>query len=314
VPRKTEGDRRWSVEELYDELGSFEEALLDAELREHGSHLRRSHYLLPALARGRLRARRAGWFVIDWNGREIDAARSRGGVLALADFSDNLIHSDVAQPWPPPAIVQKLYESRQARAFDEPDLAAVTSRLGIYSDLQSLHSEDAITWSYFGPLMVDAPSTRAGFLNWLVERLDLPWTENHSCSIDLWRRVPHPDKSLPGGPELDFVLDGDRCVVFGEAKWLSGEGRGQGRAGDKGQMQLRREFFAKNGPAVYGEREFVVLGVSRSEGDLADSGGDGGGSAVTRSISWADLGAFDGHPKQDEFGRYLEWKTSHSRL
>ena len=86
-----------------------------------------------------------------------------------------------------------------------------------------------------------------------------------TCTIDLWRRVPHPDKSLPGGPELDFVIDGNRCVVFGEVKWLAAEGRGQGVMQDKGQMQLRREFLGKYGRRVYGERGFSVLGVSRGE-------------------------------------------------
>jgi hypothetical protein len=47
-------------------------------------------------------------------------------------------------PWPPPPVVQKLYESRQSRAFAEPELAAAIEVLGFYSDLQSLNSEDAI--------------------------------------------------------------------------------------------------------------------------------------------------------------------------
>jgi hypothetical protein len=47
----------------------------------------------------------------DWNGRDLNVAYSKGGVLLLADFSDNLLR-DPSVPWPPPAIVQKLYESR----------------------------------------------------------------------------------------------------------------------------------------------------------------------------------------------------------
>jgi hypothetical protein len=53
----------------------------------------------------------------DWNGREVETAVSKGGVLLLADFSDNLLR-DPAVPWPTPAIVQKLYESRQGSRFD----------------------------------------------------------------------------------------------------------------------------------------------------------------------------------------------------
>ena len=100
----------------------------------------------------------------DWNGREIESARSRGGVLAVVDFSDNLIRPD-GVTWPPPPVVQKLYESRQVRAFDGADVEAATRVLGAYSDLQSMHSEDAVTWSYFGPLAYGMASARVGFLD-----------------------------------------------------------------------------------------------------------------------------------------------------
>jgi hypothetical protein len=249
--------------------------------------------------------------VEDWNGREISVAKSKGGVIAVADFSDNLIRVD-AVPWPPPAVVQKLYESRQSRAFAEDQLSTATKRLGVYSDLQSVHSEDAITWSYFGPLAVEPPDARALFLNWLLQRLGLDELSfNDVCSIDLWRRVPHPDKSLPGGPELDFVLDGDRCVVFGEVKWRSGEGLKQGVQGDKGQMQLRRDFLAKYGPAIYGQRGFVVLGIALAGGIETDPPPDADG-VVTRGLQWSDLASYAEHPKADEFGRYLKWKQDNS--
>src|SRR4051794_38351564 len=144
----------------------------------------------------------------DWNGREFRLVRSKGGVAAVSDFADNLIR-DERLPWPPPPVVQKLYESRQSRAFIGAELAAATARLGFYSDLQSLHSEDAITWSYFGPFLAETPASRARFLNWLLKRLELDeFASNGSCQLDLWRRIPHPDRpTASGGPELDIVLD-----------------------------------------------------------------------------------------------------------
>jgi hypothetical protein len=233
-------------------------------------------------------------------------------VLAVADFSDNLIRTAV-EPWPPPAVVQKLYESRQARAFDPTELERATQGLGVYSDLQSIHSEDAITWSYFGPLARAGPAAAATFLDWVLAQLRLDdWRGSTTASIDLWRRVPHPDKSLPGGPELDFVIDGDRCVVFGEAKWLSGEGRGQGRTRDKGQMQLRRDFFAKYGSAIYGNRGFVVLGVALS-GAVEDMTPQDTQAVATRTLTWVELSDYEPHPVQEEFVRYYEWKSAHSR-
>jgi hypothetical protein len=250
--------------------------------------------------------------MLDWNEREIEVARSKGGVIAVADFSDNLVRV-ASVPWPPPAIVQKLYESRQSRAFEGEQLTAATRELGVYSDLQSLHSEDAVTWSYFGPLTVQPPDARARFLEWLLDRLDLnAWQGSSTCSIDLWRRVPHPDKSLPGGPELDFVLDGGRCVVFGEVKWRSGEGQKQGVKKDKGQMQLRRDFFTRYGEAIYGDRGFVVLGVSLG-GPLEAEASQDTQRVVTRTIAWRDLADFPEHPRAEEFRRYLAWKQAHSQ-
>jgi hypothetical protein len=250
--------------------------------------------------------------LIDWNGRAVLSARSRGGIVALADFNDNLIRVP-GVPWPPPAIVQKLYESRQSRAFDGEELALVTGGLGIYSDLQSLNSEDAITWSYFGPVSAADSQQRASVLNWLIGRLGLPWTDSTGCSVDLWRRIPHPDKSLPGGPELDVVLDGDRCVVFVEAKWGSGEGRRQGVAKDKTQLQLRREFLAKHGPRIYGPaRAFVVLAVVLA-GELEQQPPADAGGVSTRTITWANLSECPVHPCREEFEAYYRWKVQWSR-
>jgi hypothetical protein len=67
----------------------------------------------------------AKMYLKDWNGREIIGARSTGRVLVVADPMDNLISTGVS-PWPPPEIVQKLYCSRQERAFDPDDLATIT--------------------------------------------------------------------------------------------------------------------------------------------------------------------------------------------
>jgi hypothetical protein len=199
--------------------------------------------------------------VADWNGRPITIARSKKGVRAVCDFTDNLIRED-RLPWPPPPVVQKLYESIHSRSFEGVELAACKQRLGFYSDIQSLNSEDAITWSYFGPFLAETSESRAAFLNWLLEEVGLAeLAGGERCGIDLWRRIPHPDPPIsPGGPELDVVLDGDQAVVFLEAKWRSKEGARQGRTGTKTQLELRRDFLGVIGPRVYGDRGFVVCG------------------------------------------------------
>jgi hypothetical protein len=102
--------------------------------------------------------------IADWNGISIPVARSHGGVIAVADFADNVVRTGIA-PWPPAPLVMKLYESRQKRAFATDDLHVLSKRIGIYSDVQSMHSEDALTWSFFGPLAWSGESTRVAWLN-----------------------------------------------------------------------------------------------------------------------------------------------------
>jgi hypothetical protein len=67
-------------------------------------------------------------------------AQSSGGVIAVANPWDNVINTGV-HPWPPPELVQKIYQSRQVRAFVDEGHTTATAKLGFYSDLQSLHSK-----------------------------------------------------------------------------------------------------------------------------------------------------------------------------
>src|SRR5689334_15083520 len=115
----------------------------------------------------------------DWRGRTIEVARSTGGVLAAVDPWANLITTGV-RPWPAPELVQKVYQSRQARAFGGVEFDAVTKTFGFYSDLQSLHSEDALTWSVFGPVIYAQRAARCAFVRGLLEQLDIRGTDDHA--------------------------------------------------------------------------------------------------------------------------------------
>ena len=108
-----------------------------------------------------------------WNEIEIGLAISKGGVLAASHPFDNLISTGIS-PWPTPEILQKLYESRQARAFKGEQQVNAIKGLGYYSDLQSLHSEDAITWSVFGTVARADPKIREAWLTDFLSLLNLP--------------------------------------------------------------------------------------------------------------------------------------------
>ena len=76
---------------------------------------------------------------------------------------------------------------------------AARQTLGHYSDLQSLNSEDAVTWSVIGPLAYRT-DWKQHFADRLLGLLGLP--KSKSVAIWLWRRIPHPEKpASTGGPK-----------------------------------------------------------------------------------------------------------------
>ena len=242
----------------------------------------------------------------DWNDTSVLAVRSRGGVTAFPDYRDNLVR----QPgcvWPPAEILQKLCRSDHLSAFLPDDQAALTQRLGYYCDLQSAHSEDAIQWSYFGPLVYGEEIKRIAFSNWLAEKLEVPF-RNRRCTIALWRRIPHPDTLGSGGPELDLLIVGDAFAIVAESKWRSGEGRWQGSAGNQTQLQLRQQFLAKCGSRILETRELMVLYVVLDSSQEVLSAVQ---SPVPMfCLQWANLLEWEGHPRGAELQRYYEWKRN----
>ncbi|HEV3165143.1 MAG TPA: hypothetical protein VGZ22_14045 [Isosphaeraceae bacterium] len=246
-------------------------------------------------------------FIQDWNNEQIEVAYSKGRVMAVADFSNNLIRHGIPL-WPPGAIVQKLYNSRHSYAYKEQAFKIVTRRLEYYCDLQSVHSEDAITWSFFGPLRYLSVEDQAAALNWILSYFGLDG-RNTKCEISLWRRIPHPQTLVPGGPEIDFLLTGDKDVVAGEAKWRSPFGIGQGVNRDMNQIQLRQRFLRIYGHTLFGNRRFHVLALGRSPCIQLVEPVQG---VDFRSMCWTTLTQYESHPRAEEFQRYLTWKNEHS--
>jgi hypothetical protein len=70
----------------------------------------------------------------------------------------------------------------------------VTKTLGFYSDLQSLESEDAITWSVFGPVAYAPPHLRSSFAAGLLKLIGVPSGPVSMANVWLWRRLPHPER------------------------------------------------------------------------------------------------------------------------
>ena len=250
----------------------------------------------------------------NWRDETIEVAESSGGVRAVVNPWHNVITTGI-RPWPAPELIQKLYQSRQVRAFLGAEQQLATAALGFYSDLQSIHSEDAITWSVFGPVIYAAAPVREAFVADLLKMIMVQGTARNA-HIWLWRRLPHPDTLVPGGPEIDFGVQTDDVFLLGEAKWRSSVGAAQGVNRDKDQVILRREFCEKYGrrllPSV---RHFVVLGVSWKGGVAVDAQSESDGVGLyARDTTWQSVSASASHPCGDEVRRYLRWKIEHSHL
>jgi hypothetical protein len=137
--------------------------------------------------------------ILNWQDEAMEVARSSGGVLAAVDPWQNVISTGV-RPGPAPELIQKIYQSRQVRAFSGDEHRRATETLGFYSDLQSIHSEDVITWSVFGPVIYAAHGVREAFVTDLFRMIDVPGTATNA-RVWLWRRLPHPDTLVSARPK-----------------------------------------------------------------------------------------------------------------
>jgi len=239
----------------------------------------------------------------NWNGEEIEIATSKGGKICVCNYEHNLIIPNNSV-WPHPDIVKKLYKSKHSKDFDERALSELSKRLGFYCDLQSLRSEDAITWSVFGTLHYSPKSSQIQFINSLLEKIDEK-IQITDCSVQLWTRVAHPDTLVSGGPELDFLIVGDKLALFGESKWTSKVSKGQGKKKDKDQLQLRTEFLQKYGKQIFPKADkLLVLFVSIEPEGQNDH---------YSCISWETICKEIQHPLGNDIGRYYSWKMKFGR-
>lgn len=251
----------------------------------------------------------------DWNDREIAIAESAGGVRAVVHFSDNLVRSGVV-PWPPGEVLQKLYKSNHQDSYFGADRVAVTQVLSFYSDLQSLHSEDAITWSVFGPLVYGTIADRCRFVQSLLHLIKIPVERVDQASVWLWRRVPHPDTLVSGGPEIDFGIYCNGTIILGESKWRGSKFvTGQGKAKNKDQLLLRQDFLQKHAASMCEPVNHLVILALSWRGSLLMKT-DIPVSQCTmclRDLTWDSLITGTEHPNKDELLRYLKWKIDNSK-
>lgn len=140
---------------------------------------------------------------------------SKGSSKSYINYIDNLLIPPNTMI-PPVEIISKLIKSNHLEDFDVKYHKELTSVLGYYTDLQSVNSEDAITWSLFGYISKFNDKIRLDFLNELLAKIGLE--NDEYCDIKLWQRLPHPDTFVSGGPEIDALLVGKKNFIIVECK------------------------------------------------------------------------------------------------
>ncbi len=237
-------------------------------------------------------------------------AESKGGVRVTRHPLENMIQH-VNSSSPTPELLQKFHASCRFQGRSSEDDRHARDGLGYYCDLQSLNSEDAVTWSFFGTLAYMAPEARHKICAALFDRLDLPVPEG-DVLVWLWRRIPHPEKPQSGGgPEIDFGLRSADSLVLGEAKWNSPVGTGQGIKKNQSQLDLRLAFCEQLAPKLLPSvRHRVVLGVGRGDILFTETQSN---VATVRNLNWHEIATLYPVTLAAELERYLEWRVKYAK-
>jgi hypothetical protein len=250
--------------------------------------------------------------IADWNGSPLLVRYSRGAsrVPYVEDWQRNVLGVEDAADAPGFLTRQvRAYVARRAW-FSEQDALALSARLGRISKFQSLRSEDAVTWSWFGTLARAAADARRASIQWLYDFLDVNVDVSDDVAIRQWVRVPHPN--VPGrvGPEVDAIVDDRRGpLIYVEAKWRATLGTGRGVDEETPDDQIVLRCRALGAAARDESPPRVVLGISvnGSEVDVYQHVADET-DVVVRWLTWTDLATCHEHPQAQAFSSYLAWK------
>jgi len=134
------------------------------------------------------------------------------------------------------------------------------------------------------------------------------------AEIFLWRRIPHPDKLNPGGPEIDVGISTANSFILVETKWLSAVGKAQGEKRDKDQIQVRREFLKKYAKKLLpNHTQLAVVGIGLSENAFT-SNRKKIKDVTFRTTTWETICSLKRHPLADEVRRYFNWKKENTKF
>jgi hypothetical protein len=133
------------------------------------------------------------------DGRTIALRYSAGSqVPYLVNWEDNVLRPPQTEAWPASLLKQVTGYVAHKDWFAAEDAETLAAHLGRISKFQSVNSEDAVTWSWFGTLACASAQTRQAVVQWLYDRLDLKLTASPDVIVDQWALVIHPNKPMSG--------------------------------------------------------------------------------------------------------------------
>ena len=141
---------------------------------------------------------------------------------------------------------------------------------------------------------------------------DIPWASAAEPHVFLWRRIPHPDTLVSGGPEIDAGIMTENALILCEAKWQSEVGTVQGKKKDKDQIQLRGEFLKQYGAKLFPRASVrAVVGLSLFHDSFTNTAPS---DVLFRCATWEDVCSLPSHLHADEVRRYFCWKKENTRM
>lgn len=227
----------------------------------------------------------------------IEVFRSNGNSGAVASVRENLLFPDNFS-WPPIELLTKMVRSGKIRHFSEPAKSLLQKELGYYCDLQSIKSEDAITWSLFGYMSLFEPEIQKKFYLEFLNEIGLE--KDDLSSIKLWKRLPHPQKiNCKNGSEIDVLLTGKKYYFLIECKWASNIGKKQGLNSDLNQIEIRNLFINSIGKKLFPGKKGKTVFVGNY--NLQN----------IQSITWEKFSEFKSLPHREVFKAYISWKKQY---
>jgi len=200
--------------------------------------------------------------IIGWRGQRIVGARSRtNGDFWARDWRDMVLETTGA-------IEAKACEvaGRAPTWFDPEALSVLQEANGRCCFLQSMKSEDTVTWAAFGSCVPDEVLTS------IVDEAFGSSPRSGGWQRFLWKRFVHPQTGRSqNGPEPDVVLFQPQSSYVVEAKWLSDLDDRQGRDGTLGQLALRATIARRESPDST-RRGVLVIAPSAARYPYARSG------------------------------------------